>query len=154
MFEWAGRLTNMCKTVLKTVVKTGRRPASCRRAPWSAAVCAGALFAAGCSSPPAFQFDKLDISVTRDSLSEFSLGKYKIPIPIANDRTDDHGKWSNRLEFDFELFALVAPAEASRLADSWERHEGKIRDRVIQVCRNASLDELQEPELSTLKSRL
>ena len=36
----------------------------------------------------------------------------------------------------------------------WQRHEGKIRDRVIQVCRNARLEDLQEPELAKLKSHL
>lgn len=135
-------------------VENCRRVAARRNALWCAAAGVMGICLTGCGSPSAFQFDKLDISPNRESLSEFSLGRYEIPIPIANDRTNDHGKWSNRLTFNFALFALVAPNEESHLADSWERHEGKIRDRVIQVCRNASLDELQEPELATLKSRL
>jgi flagellar basal body-associated protein FliL len=52
------------------------------------------------------------------------------------------------------LYALVRPENKSHIADDWARHEGKIRDHVIRVCRNASVDELQEPELSTLKARL
>ena len=48
----------------------------------------------------------------------------------------------------------MAPDRKSSIVDSWSRHEGKIRDNVIRVCRNASVDDLQEPELSTLKAHL
>jgi flagellar basal body-associated protein FliL len=58
------------------------------------------------------------------------------------------------MQLDFKLFALVSPHEESELEDSWARHEGQIRDQVINVCRSATLDELQEPQFSTLKSRL
>ncbi len=112
------------------------------------------LWLTGCGADDGFQFDKLDVSPSRDSLTEFSLGHYKIPIPVQNDRINDNAPRSNRLEFHFELYALVDRQDAPRLSDDWDRHEGLIRDRVIQVCRNVSLDELQEPELTTLKSRL
>lgn len=108
----------------------------------------------GCGSRSAYEFDKLDIAPARDDLTEFSLGRYEIPIPVVEDRTNDRAQRVNRLEFGFELYALVGPGRATELADSWQRHQGKIRDRVIRVCRDASLDELQEPELATLKARL
>ncbi|MEX2317523.1 MAG: flagellar basal body-associated FliL family protein [Pirellulales bacterium] len=132
----------------------GRRARPPRRVAWCFAAGIVAQSLVGCGSPSTFQFDRLDISPARESFTEFSLGRYEIPVPIANDRTNDHGMWTNRLLFQFELYALVAPDEASQLADNWQRHEGKIRDQVIRVCRNASLDELQEPELATLKARL
>jgi hypothetical protein len=135
-------------------VEPGRRAPAPHRAAWCVVGCAVAQSLLGCGSPSTFQFDRLDISPARESFTEFSLGRYEIPVPIANDRTNDHGKWTNRLLFEFELYALVTPDEASQLAGNWQRHEGKIRDRVIQVCRNAKLDELQEPELATLKARL
>jgi len=112
-----------------------------------------ALFSLGCSKPPTFEFDELDVSRAH-LLSEFSLGKYQIPVPIARDRTNEQSPRRNRVRFDFELFALIAPEQTSAMADNWERHEGMIRDRVIRVCRNASLAELHEPELATLKARL
>jgi flagellar basal body-associated protein FliL len=49
---------------------------------------------------------------------------------------------------------LVSPKEKSQIEDAWERHEGQIRDQVINVCRSATLDELQEPEFATIKARL
>jgi hypothetical protein len=111
------------------------------------------LLSAGCTKPPAWEFDELDISRAQ-LLNELSLGKYEIPIPLNRERTENKGPRRNRLRFDFELHAVVAPEHVSRVTHNWERHEGMIRDRVLRVCRNASLAELQEPELSTLKSRL
>jgi hypothetical protein len=109
---------------------------------------------AGCSSKHAFHFDELDLVPAQEELTEFSLGHYQVPIPVANDREGDQATPRNRFEFAFDLYALVSPEKRSQLAAAWERHEGKIRDRVIRVCRNASVDELQEPELGTLKAHL
>jgi hypothetical protein len=109
--------------------------------------------AGGCGSHATFEFDALDLAPPQEELSEFMLGEYSIPIPIAVDRANQRAS-RNRFQLDFELYALVRPESKSNIADDWARHEGKIRDRVIRVCRNASVDELQEPELSTLKARL
>jgi hypothetical protein len=120
------------------------------------ALAAGCLIAAfgGCSSRTAFEFDALDLTPAQDEMSEVSLGHYEIPIPIAKSDGLSESESRNRLLFSFDLYALVSPNEVSMLNDSWERHEGNIRDCIIRVCRNASLEELQEPELSTLKSHL
>lgn len=111
---------------------------------------------AGCGSHSTFEFDALDLAPPQEELTEFMLGKYSIPIPIPiveSEGAAEHER-CNRFQLDFELFALVRPENRSDIADDWTRHEGKIRDDVIRVCRNASPDELQEPELSTLKARL
>jgi hypothetical protein len=107
----------------------------------------------GCGSRSAFEFDALDLAPPHEELAELSLGEYRIPIPALQDRGRSQTH-CHRLEFDFELHALVSPKQQSRVADAWARHEGRIRDQVIRVCRNATLDELQEPELGTLKARL
>jgi hypothetical protein len=118
-------------------------------------VCAGLLWlAGGCGSPAPFEFDSLDLAPPQEELSEFSLGEYRIPIPVAEDRGGNRLAHRNRFQIDFALFALITPRSRSQVADAWDRHEGKIRDHVIRVCRNATVDELQEPELSTLKARL
>ena len=109
--------------------------------------------AGGCGSHSTFEFDALDLSPQQEELTEFMLGQYSIPIPIAVDRTSGPAR-DNRYQLDFELYALIRPEKRSNIADDWARHEGLIRDHVIRVCRNASVDELQEPELSTLKARL
>ena len=118
---------------------------------------AAALFAcalAGCSSKSSFKYDQLDVNSAEEELSEFSLGKYQIPIPVADERHNESASRRNRFQFDFELYAVVSPKEEAHIADVWDRHQGVIRDRVINICRSASVEELREPELATLKSRL
>jgi flagellar basal body-associated protein FliL len=120
------------------------------------AVCAVMLcIAGGCGSHySTFEFDALDLAPPQEELSEFLLGQYSIPIPVVDQRGANEHEFRNRFQFDFELYALVRPENKSSIADDWARHEGNIRDNVIRVCRNASVDDLQEPELSTLKARL
>jgi hypothetical protein len=107
--------------------------------------------AIGCRSKAGFQFDRLDVLPPEEDLKEFPLGQYKIPIPIVDQKKLTR---RNRLQLDFSLYALVSPKEKAQVEEAWDRREGQIRDHVISVCRSASLDELQEPELTTLKARL
>ena len=119
------------------------------------AACVALLAAlAGCSSKPAVDMDAFDLTPAHDELTEFSLGSYSVPIPVVEGTGQDQAIRANRLEFEFELYALITTAERAKLTDAWTRHEGKIRDRVIRVCRNATLADLQEPDLATLKSHL
>lgn len=110
--------------------------------------------ASGCKSKAPFQLDGIDVLPPVEELKEFSLGQYQIPISIVDDRNQAKLTRHNTFQFDFALYALVSPNEKSQIEDAWERHEGQIRDQVISVCRNATLDELQEPEFATLKARL
>ena len=108
----------------------------------------------GCGSRSAFEFDALDLAPPQEELTEFSLGEYRIPIPVAEERGQSQLTYRHLFQFDFELHALVSPAVQSQVAAAWTRHEGQIRDKVIRICRNATVEELQEPELATLKARL
>lgn len=112
------------------------------------------LTASGCSSKSKFEFDVMDILPAEEELNEFPLGEYKVPVPLVDSPGQSRFGGCNRLQFDFELFALVSPKEQSQFNDAWSRHEGVIRDRVIAICRRATAEELMEPELSTLKARL
>jgi flagellar basal body-associated protein FliL len=112
------------------------------------------LAASGCGSEPAFEFDELDLVAAEEELEEFSLGEYAIPIPATGNDVDGQAPKRNRVQMDFELFALVSPHEKSKLSAVWERHEGMIRDHVIRICRNSPLEVLHEPELGTLKAKL
>ena len=113
-----------------------------------------ACAAMGCGTKSAFQFDALDFAPPEEVLSEFSLGSYRIPIPVADDRGQSQPTYRHRLELNFELLALVQPSGLSQVTEAWSRHEGKIRDQVIRICRSASVDELQESDLATLKARM
>jgi hypothetical protein len=111
-------------------------------------------FAPGCGSNPTFEFDRMDLLPAEENLTEFSLGQYKIPIPVADEQGKGSLRHRNRVQFDFQLFALVSPKEETQLTEAWKRHEGMIRNEIITICRSASVSDLQEPELATLKARL
>jgi hypothetical protein len=152
-------MTNTARHVLTITTQTDRRLPLAKKSVTRyvmrcVAVIAFALLSApGCEKPPAWEFDELDVSRAQ-LLNEVPLGQYAIPLPLRRDRVDVQSPLRNCLRFDFELHAVVAPEHVSRVTHNWEIYEGTVRDRVIRVCRNASLAELQEPELSTLKSRL
>jgi len=110
--------------------------------------------AAGCGDPLPFDYQALGLAPTQESLAELSLGKFTIPIPVMIDSSAPTAQRSNRFRFDFELHVLVPPQRKSQVADAWEGHQGAIRDEVMLTCRQASIDDLQEPELGTLKSHL
>jgi hypothetical protein len=125
-----------------------------QRAALTAGVVALALLSfSGCGDPPTYEFDGLDLTPTHDEILEFPLGDYQIPIPVSRG-FGAHAVSRNRIELTFALHALVARDYETQIEELWERHEGNIRDAIIRVCRNASLDDLQEPELATLKSHL
>jgi hypothetical protein len=124
------------------------------RAGLCAAIGGFALAASGCKHESKFEFDVLDVAPAREELAELPLGEYRIPIPVSDVRGQEKRLPRNRMQLDFQLVALVPPGDEAKFADAWERHEGKIRDRVIQVCRNASSEELLEPEMTTLKAKL
>jgi hypothetical protein len=112
---------------------------------WSLlATCLPWVVAAGCGAKSTFEFDELDLVRTQEELTEFPLGKYAIPIPVAAGDSEDSHQLHNHVQLDFELIAVVKRDHQSRISDSWKRHEGKIRDRVIRVCRNSSPDDLEE----------
>jgi flagellar basal body-associated protein FliL len=108
----------------------------------------------GCGSAPTFEFDEMDLVAAEEKFTEFPLGQFKVPIPAPENRLERRVATLNRVQVDFQLFALVEPIHKSHIEESWKRHEGMIRDRVIRVCRSATLEELHEPELETLKARL
>lgn len=108
----------------------------------------------GCQSKSAFEFDQMDMLLGEEDLAEFPLGEYRIPIPLVDNRAAGPVVRTNRLELDFHLYALVSPKEEAEMEEAWNRHEGVIRDQVISICRRATVEELQEPELVTLKARL
>lgn len=120
-------------------------------------IAAGLLSAsllAGCAAKSEYEFDSLDLAPPQENLSELKLGQYSIPIPVAVNREAKALVHRTAFQLDFELYALVRPEQKSTIENSWDRYEGKIRDRVIRVCRNSSVEELQDPELSALKARL
>ena len=89
----------------------------------------------GCKPRTAYEFDALDFTPAQDELSEFSLGHYDIPIPVA--KSDGDGESRNRLEFTFDLYALVAPSYESEMHEvvgAARRKNPRLRDSRLPQC--------------------
>lgn len=108
----------------------------------------------GCGEPEEIELEGLEMPAVEEELTEMPLGEYNIPIPLVEEVSGGKIKRRHRVQLDFLLFVLVKSSEKARVERAWQRHEGTIRDQVIRVCRKATLEELQEPDLATLKARL
>jgi hypothetical protein len=84
---------------------------------------------------------------------EFDLGAYVIPIPATlNEELGPSRR--NVMQLEFVMHAVVPSQLQPQVENVWQKHAGRFRDRVIELCRVTSLEDLQEPGLETLKSRL
>jgi hypothetical protein len=95
----------------------------------------------------------IDAKPPVEKLIEFDLGKYVIPIPATlNEKVGPARR--NVMQLEFAMHAIVNESQEPRLAKTWEKNAGRFRDRAIELCRTTSIDDLREPGLETLKSRL
>ena len=69
---------------------------------WATWLLAGAgliLIAVGCRSKSTFEFDELDLVPAQEDLTEFSLGRFAIPIPLGGKEFGDDASPRNRVQF-------------------------------------------------------
>ena len=121
-----------------------------RASTWLIPLAALPWAAAGCNSAPEVDLREIAAVPEVDRDVEFSLGSYSIPIPASL----SDGRRRNVMQLKFDLHAVIAPKDEIKVRDVWSHHEGKFRDSVITICRRASLEDLGEPKLATLKSHL
>ncbi|MEN0109839.1 MAG: hypothetical protein AAF805_03865 [Planctomycetota bacterium] len=115
----------------------------------------GACVLAGCSeAPKAFEMDEVTRLPDREELIEVDLGSFIVPVPVVLEQAIDRFEPDNLMQIEFDLFAVVEPSHVKKLERILERNGGRLRDRVIRVCRNTSRDDLIEAEWATLKAHL
>lgn len=108
----------------------------------------------GCGgSDPEVALEELEVVPLAEQLSELDLGSFVIPVPLTEHDSLEPVR-ENHLEMKFGLHALVTPKQLQDSEDLRELRAGELRDRVIRVCRNTALHELQDPDFSTFKLRL
>lgn len=127
------------------------RPHSIRR--FAAVLVASTVF--GCAEKEAdVLLDDISVLPAREELVEVPLGAFMIPVPVVLDEATPRLEADNLIQLDFDLVAVVEPDHKKRIERYLERHEGRVRDEVIRVCRNTARDDLMESEWSTLKAHL
>ncbi len=103
------------------------------------------LLLAGCSS------SDIDLTAANDEKpalppQEIAIGDYAFRAydPAANTQT----------RFDFSLAGLVEPDSLSGLQLELEKKKIRIRDRVMIVSRESTIEELEDPDLVMFRRRL
>ena len=113
------------------------------------------VLAVGCGAKPNDTvFDEITRLPDREQLVEVQLGSFTVPVPIVLESATERFEADNLMQIEFDLFAVVDPDHVKKLEQVSRRNEGRIRDRVIRVCRNSTRDALIEAEWATLKAHL
>ncbi len=116
------------------------------------------LALAGCGSSSAIKLEdyleEIEFEVPLNSASEVPLGKYSIPIAARSNQESLDEQQATWVQLKFDLYAVVAPENESALLTAWERHQGLYYDGALKICRSASLDDVLDPRLASIKSHL
>ncbi|QDU73937.1 hypothetical protein Pan97_09370 [Bremerella volcania] len=103
------------------------------------------LLIAGCSSS---EMDAAAQNEEKPALppQEIAIGDYAFRAydPAANTQT----------RFDFSLAGLVEPNDLAGLQAELEKKKIRIRDRVMIVSRESTIEELEDPDLIMFRRRL
>ena len=108
---------------------------------------------AGCGGTVEY-FEEMELLPAKEKLIEHSLGHFGMPVPVKTPVEGTNWTHGNAIHLSFDLHAVVGPRDEKAIAKAWEQYEGNFRNDLLQLCRHASLDELTEPGLLTLKGRL
>lgn len=115
-----------------------------------AAIC---LAMAGCGPSERSPFERFERLPAVEELVTVPLGEYVVPIPVdvASAETPIA---ATQVQIEFELHAAVLPQYERTLKSNYERLEGRLRNDVIEVCRNLPVEELMDPTLTSLRTHL
>ncbi len=108
----------------------------------------------GCSESVENVFDKYEIVQADNKQIEYFVGKFMIPIPDTRSFGAAGEVNRNFMQVDFELYVLITPDTEATIHAIWQQHEGKIRYKIIQVCRNSKQLDFIEQDLLTIKAKL
>ncbi|TWT96708.1 hypothetical protein Pla108_24820 [Botrimarina colliarenosi] len=99
-------------------------------------------------------FDNITRLPTREEFVEIEIGTFVVPVPMVLESATERFEPDNLMEVEIDLFVVVDPHEVRQVKKLTKRNEGRIRDRVISVCRNTTRDDLLEAQMATLKAHL
>lgn len=89
------------------------------------------------------QAAEIDESNATDATAEVSIGN---GFNCTNSRAS-----KSVIHIDFKLVGLVNKGQAVGFQDKLKEHEARIRQAVIKVARSSNLEDLNDPNLSTIK---
>jgi len=127
-----------------------------RQVPSVAIVTVATLLFGGCGTRQSISLKDLASVPAGEEMVEVSVGQFRIPVVGRQEylAAPQDEPTRNRYVVAFELILALHPSQENYVKHRLSQHEGAFRDEIYGVFRNASLDELGEPTLSTLKGRV
>lgn len=104
------------------------------------------LTSVGCFDADAM-IDARRVIAIRARLVEVDLGEFRVTLPHAVERTDSS-------ELHFHVFGQVANRELKKVEEMLKKKGPEIRHRMLIVARLLTIEDLEDPKLSALRSRI
>ena len=89
-----------------------------------------------------------------ESLAEVQLGDYRVSSATGTQEDLQRNSERTWVKISCKLYVIVSPENVSRVMKAYQRHQGVFDDQIVQIFRSATIDELSDPRLSVIKSRL
>jgi len=106
----------------------------------------GSLTSVGCFNAEAM-IDSRRLIATRARLEEVDLGEFRVTLPHAVQKTDSS-------ELRFQVFGQVANRDLDDVEEMLEMHGPEVRHNILIVARQMSVEDLEDPKLTALRSRI
>lgn len=122
---------------------------------WTAVALMSMFLVTGCAEQSSQTvFDEISRMPTREELIEIDFGHFIVPVPVVLESATGRFEPDNLMQIQFQLFGVMDPEHLSLVESRMRHNAGRLRDRVITVCRSTTRDDLMEPLLATLKAHL
>jgi len=118
---------------------------------WLMSVFAGCIVSLGCIGDELPKYEVFG-EEDQDEYAEAQLGEFGVSIPVPERHS--LATPGQTLRLHFELHALCRADDKEDIEALVERRAGQFRDEVIRSCRRASLEQLNDPNLSALRFNL
>jgi hypothetical protein len=120
-------------------------------------IAATAVIVAGCAGEETPRLvdhmEEIEFDVPLESAASVALGEFDVPVAVTVDSEQAepaHG-W---LRLQFKLWAETTPEAKADLSKSYDHHRGAMNDAVVTIVRTSSADELTDPRLAAIKTRM
>ena len=112
---------------------------------------------AGCAGEEAPRLvdhlEEIEFDVPLESAANVALGEFDVPVAVTVD-SEQAEPASTWLRLQFKLWAETTPDFKSDLAQAYGHHRGAMNDAIVTIIRTSTADELTDPRLAAIKTRM
>lgn len=117
-----------------------------------------ALLLSGCGGETVARLDdyleELEFDRPLESVREIKVNTYRIPCAASHHDAAGREVPPMWVQMKFELYVIAAEEDEKAVLAGIERHRGMLDDTIIAICRQSTMDQLQDNRWSAIKSRL